>query len=159
MQLVQRIAQTRNEQSQAEAALAGFEREAERLLSESDIARQELETLGMQRGQVKMSFESVTERLKRLEAEIAEIRLQIEASRNEESQSKRRGDQLRGEVATLIGRRTSLEGLIRGHSYSTDTVRNLFKNRSVPGKHRWNGRGGDACRLPRSRWQVRERRR
>ena len=49
--------------------MAGLDREAERLLSESDIARQELETLGLQRGQVKLSFESVTERLKRLEAE------------------------------------------------------------------------------------------
>jgi chromosome segregation protein len=127
MQLVQRTAQTRNEEAQAAAALASLEREAERLLSESDIARQELETLGLQRGQVKMSFESVTERLKRLETEIAELRLQIEASRSEEVQSKRRGDQLRGEVATLTGRRNSLESLIREHSYSTDTVRNIFK--------------------------------
>jgi chromosome segregation protein len=127
MQLMQRIGQTRNEEAQAAAALASLEREAERLLSESDIARQELETLGLQRGQVALSFESVTERLKRLEAEIAELRLQIEASRAEESQSKRRGDQLRGEVATLNGRRNSLEGLIKEHSYSTDTVRNIFK--------------------------------
>ena len=127
MQLVQRIAQTRNEQSQAEAALAGLDREAERLLSESNIAKQELETLGLQRGQVKMSFESVTERLKRLETEIAALRLEIEGCRAEESQSKRRGDQLRGEVATLTGRQASLEALIREHSYSTDTVRNLFK--------------------------------
>ena len=127
MQLVQRIGQTRNEEAQAAAALAGLEREADRLLSESDIARQELETLGLQRGQVRMSFESVTARLKRLEVELAELRLQVEASRSEESQSKRRGDQLRGEVATLAGRRGSLEGLIREHSYSTDTVRNIFK--------------------------------
>jgi chromosome segregation protein len=127
MQLMQRIGQTRNEEAQAAASLAGLEREAERLVSESDIARQELETLGLQRGQVALSFESVTERLKRLEAEIAELRLQIEASRSEESQSKRRGDQLRGEVATLNGRRSSLEGLIKEHSYSTDTVRNIFK--------------------------------
>ena len=127
MQLVQRIAQTRNEQAQAEAALAGLDREAERLLSESEIAKQELETLGLQRGQVKMSFESVTERLKRLEAEIADLRSEVEACRSEEAQSKRRGDQLRGEVATLNGRRSSLEALIREHSYSTDTVRNLFK--------------------------------
>jgi chromosome segregation protein len=83
MQLMQRIGQTRNEETQAAAALAGLEREAERLLSESDIAKQELETLGLQRGQVALSFESVTERLKRLEAEIAELRLQIEASRAE----------------------------------------------------------------------------
>jgi chromosome segregation protein len=127
MQLMQRIGQTRNEEAQAAAALAGLEREAERLVSESDIARQELETLGLQRGQVALSFESVTERLKRLEAEIAELRLQIEAARAEESQSKRRGDQLRGEVATLNGRRNSLEALIKEHSYSTDTVRNIFK--------------------------------
>ncbi len=127
MQLMQRIGQTRNEEAQAAAALAGLEREAERLVSESDIARQELETLGLQRGQVALSFESVTERLKRLEAEIAELRLQIEARRAEESQTKRRGDQLRGEVATLNGRRNSLEALISEHSYSTDTVRNIFK--------------------------------
>jgi chromosome segregation protein len=127
MQLMQRIGQTRNEEAQAAASLAGLEREAERLVSESDIARQELETLGLQRGQVALSFESVTERLKRLEAEIGELRIQIEGARAEESQSKRRGDQLRGEVATLNGRRNSLEGLIKEHSYSTDTVRNIFK--------------------------------
>ena len=127
MQLVQRIGQTRNEEAQAAAALAGLEREAERMLSESDIARQELETLGLQRGQVKLSFESVTERLKRLEAEIAESRREVETKREEETTSKRRGDQLRGEVASLNGRRGSLEALIREHSYSTDTVRNIFK--------------------------------
>jgi chromosome segregation protein len=127
MQLIQRSGQTRNEEAQAAAALAGLEREAERLVSESGIAKQELETLGLQRGQVALSFESVTERLKRLEAEIAELRQQIEDGRSEESQSKRRGDQLRGEVATLNGRRNSLEALIKEHSYSTDTVRNIFK--------------------------------
>ena len=127
MQLMQRIGQTRNEEAQAAAALAGLEREAERLVSESDIAKQELETLGLQRGQVALSFESVTERLKRLEAEIAELRLQIEASRAEESQSKRRGDQLRGEVATPQWASQLLEALIKEHSYSTDTVRNIFK--------------------------------
>lgn len=128
LQLVQRASQTRNEIAQAEAALAGLEQEAERLSRESGVARQELETLGLQRGQVKLSFESVTERLKRLETEISEMRLQIETRRKEENESKRRGDQLRGEVATLNGRRNSLEGLIRDHSYSTDTVRNIFKS-------------------------------
>ena len=127
MQLVQRISQTRNEQAQAEAALAGLDREAERLQSESKIARQELESLGLQRGQMKMSFESVTERLKRLETEVEELRLSIASCRQEEFQAKRQGDQLRGEVATLAGRHSSLEALIREHSYSTDTVRSLFK--------------------------------
>jgi chromosome segregation protein len=128
LQLVQRASQTRNEEAQAAAALAGLEQEAQRLERESEVARQELETLGMQRGQVKLSFESVTERLKRLETEIAEMRIQIDTRRKEENDSKRRGDQLRGELATLNGRRNSLEGLIRDHSYSTETVRNIFKS-------------------------------
>ena len=34
---------------------------------------------------------------------------------------------MRGEAAALNGRRGSLEGLIRDHSYSTETVKNLFK--------------------------------
>jgi chromosome segregation protein len=127
MQLIQRAGQTRNEEAQAAAALAGLEREAERLASESGIARQELATLGLQRGQVALSFESVTERMKRLEAEIAQLRLRIGTQRNEEAESKKRGDRLRGEVATLSGRGISLEALIRDHSYSTETVRNIFK--------------------------------
>jgi len=127
MQLIQRAAQVRNEEAQAEAALAGLDRESERLLAESTTAREELSTLGMQRGQVKLSFESVTDRLKRLEIEISQLRLGIEAGRTAESESKRKGDRLRGEVATLNGRRSSLEGLIRDHSYSTDTVKNIFR--------------------------------
>ncbi len=127
MQLIQRAGQTRNEEAQAAAALAGLEQEAERLARESETARQELEALGLQRGQITLSFESVTERLRRLESEIAELRLQLGARRNDEAESKKRGDRLRGEVATLTGRSASLEALIRDHSYSTETVRNIFK--------------------------------
>jgi chromosome segregation protein len=137
MQLMQRVAQVRNEEGQASAALAGLERESERLIAESATAREELATLGLQRGQVKMSFESVTERLKRLEMEISELRLTIEQGRAEESNSKRHGDKLRGEVAGLNGRRNSLEGLIRDHSYSTETVKNIFRataKKTAPGQ-------------------------
>ncbi len=137
MNLMQRVAQVRNEEGQAVAALAGLERESERLIAESATAREELSALGMQRGQVKMSFESVTERLKRLELEISELRLGIEEARTEESNSKRHGDKLRSDAASLNGRRSSLEGLIRDHSYSTDTVKNIFRataKKTVPGQ-------------------------
>ena len=127
MHIMQRAAQASNEEAQAGAALSGLERENERLASESEIARTELDALGLQRTQIKMSFEGVTERLQRLEAEINELRQSMETRRAEETQSKRRGDELRGELATLLGRRGSLEALIREHSYSTDTVRNIFK--------------------------------
>ncbi|WP_263385318.1 chromosome segregation protein SMC [Granulicella arctica] len=127
MQLMERAAQSRNEETQAAAALAGLTAEADRLTRESSTARQELDTLGMQRGQVALSFEDVTARLKALEADLNQLREQVNVTRSEEAQSKRRGDQLRGERATLVGRRNSLESLIREHSYSTDTVRNIFR--------------------------------
>jgi chromosome segregation protein len=130
MQIMQRVAQVRNEEAQATAALDGLERECERLLAESATAREELQALGLQRGQARHSFETVTERLNRLELEISELRLGIEARRGEESESKRKGDKLRGEIASMSGRRTSLEGLIRDHSYSTDTVKNLLRTSS-----------------------------
>jgi chromosome segregation protein len=127
MEMMQRAGRIRNEEAQAEAALAGLEQESQRLIAESATAREELATLGMQRGQVKLSYESVSERVKRLEIEISELRLSIEGMRTEESETKRRGDKLRGEVASVNGRRSSLEGLIRDHSYSTDTVKNIFR--------------------------------
>ena len=127
LQVMQRAGQSRNEQAQAEAALAAMESESERLVSESNVARRDLEDLGVQRGQVAMSFGNVTERLKALEDEIAELRTKIDGARRQEADTKRRGDQLRGERATLEGRRSSLDALIREHSYSTDTVRNIFK--------------------------------
>jgi len=131
MQLMQRAASSRNEQAQAEAALGSLEMESERLVRESDAARRELDELGIQRGQVQIAFGDVTERLKSLESEIREMQQKIAATREQEAATRREGDRLRGERATLEGRRNSLEALIREHSYSTDTVRNIFKaNRS-----------------------------
>jgi chromosome segregation protein len=135
-QLLQRAGQSRNEHAQAEAALAGLESESERLATESNGSRRDLEELGVQRGQVAMSFGNVTERLKALEEEIAGLRGRIQAARQQEAETKRRGDQLRAERATLEGRRSSLDALIREHSYSTDTVRNIFKANTK------NGGGG-----------------
>ena len=127
MQLVQRIGQVHREEAQATESLAGLDRDAQRLQTESETARYELESLGKQRGQVSLAFETVTDRLKRLEAEIAQLRLDLEAHRREEMETRRRGDHLRAEAATLLGRKNSLESLIRDHRYSTETVRKIFK--------------------------------
>ncbi len=134
LQLVQRISQTRNEETEAAAALAGLDREAERLQGESVHARQELGTLGLERGRVRTSHEDVQERLKRLESETAAHRAQLDRTRQEEAASKRQGDQLRGEQATLHGRKHALESLMREHSYSTDTVRNIFRAHAARAK-------------------------
>ncbi len=131
MQLMHRISQVHREEAQAVESLAGLDREAQRLLTESEQARRELEALGHQRGQVSLSFESVTDRLKRLETEIAQLRFDLDTKRREEMETRRRGDHLRAEAATLTGRRNSLESLIRDHSYSSETVRKLFKANGV----------------------------
>jgi len=139
LQAMQRAANAQQEIAQAEAALAGLDRERERLETESTAARADLESLGSQRGQAQLTFESVTERLERLVAEIAELRRAVEEQRQEETQSRRRGDELRAEMATLLGRRSSLEALIREHSYSTETVRDIFRANAVRAQHSAGG--------------------
>ena len=133
MQLLTQAGQTRNQTAQAEESLAALEREAGRLASEMAGARRDLEALGAERGQVSLTFETVTDTLKRLEQEIASLRATTNEKRTAEHEAKRRGDQLRAERATLTGRRNSLDALLREHSYSTDTVRKLFHANSLAG--------------------------
>jgi chromosome segregation protein len=128
MQAMQRAASANNQIAQAEASLAALEQESNRLEAEATTARGELETVGVQRGQARMSFESVTDRLKRLESEILDLRQTLDRRRGEETQSRRRGDELRAQAASLNGKKSSLESLIREHSYSPDTVRDIFKS-------------------------------
>jgi chromosome segregation protein len=133
VQVLQQAGVARNQMAQAEESLSSLEREAERLASEMSSARHDLEALGAERGQASMQFESATETLQRLESEISALRAEIASKREEEADAKRSGDQLRAEVATLTGRRNSLDALIREHSYSTDTVRKLFRQNSLEG--------------------------
>jgi chromosome segregation protein len=133
MQLLQQVGQSRNQMTQAEESLAALDRDAQRLASEMDSVKRDLESLGAERGQVSLKFESVTETLKRLESEIEALRAESAAKRTAEIEAKKRGDQLRAEHATLIGQRNSLDALIREHSYSTDTVRKLFRSNSFGG--------------------------
>ena len=127
MQLSSQASNARSQTAQAEESLASLDREASRLATEMAAAKRDMEALGAERGQASLSFESVTESLQRLEREIAGLRADIDAKRKEESEAKRRGDQLRAERATITGRRNSLDALLREHSYSTDTVRKLFR--------------------------------
>ncbi len=127
MHLLSLAGNARNATAQAEESLAALEREAERLAVEIDQAKKELENHGVESGQAKMRFESAAETLKRLEAEIAALRDNLQTQRSEESTLRVRANQLRSEHASAAGRHSSLEALIRDHSYSTDTVRRLLK--------------------------------
>jgi chromosome segregation protein len=133
MQLISQLGQIRNQTAQGDESLSSLERDSERLANEISAAKRDLEALGAERGQLSMNFESVTEALKRLEAEILALRNDLTAKRAAESDARRRSDQLRAEHATLSGRHNSLSALIREHSYSTDTVRKLFRSNSLGG--------------------------
>jgi chromosome segregation protein len=133
MQLLSQAGQARNQTAQAEEALASLERDADRLAAEASTARRDLDALGVERGQVSLQFESASDLLKRLEVEIGELRASVTVKRTKEMETRRRGDQLRSEKASLTGRRNSLDALLREHSYSTDTVRKLFRANSLGG--------------------------
>jgi chromosome segregation protein len=127
MHLLTLAGNARNSTAQAEESLAALEREAERLNAEMNQARNEQESLGAQSGQARLRFEAAAETLKRLEGEIAELREMLQARRADEGAVRTRANQLRSEHATAVGRRDSLESLIRDHSYSTETVRKLLR--------------------------------
>ena len=127
MHLLTLAGNARNHTAQAEESLAALEREAERLRSEIGQAGNELENLGVVRGQSKLRFETAVDDLKRLESEIVSIRENLQTRRAEENAQRARANQLRGEQATAAGRRTSLEAMIRNHGYSTETVRRLLQ--------------------------------
>ncbi len=127
MQLLTQAGNARNATAQAEESLAALEREAERLDAEMRQSQTELENLGVQKGQARLSFESATEALHRLESEIAALSESLQARRAEENTLRARANTLRSEHASLGGRRNSIESLIRNHSYSSNSVRQLLK--------------------------------
>jgi chromosome segregation protein len=127
MHLLTLAGNARNHTAQAEESLAALEREAERLEAEMRQAGIELEDLGVQKGQSTLRFETAVDALKRLEAEIASTRESLQERRIQENSQRAYANQLRGEQAAAVGRRSSLEALIRNHGYSTDTVRQLLK--------------------------------
>ncbi len=135
MHLLTLAGNARNSTAQGEESLAALEREAERLSAEMRQSETELENLGVQKGQALLGFESATETLKRLEGEIAALRESLQVRRADENALRARANQLRSEHASLGGRRNSLEALIRNHSYSTNSVRQLLKPGALgPGK-------------------------
>jgi chromosome segregation protein len=127
MHLLTQAGNARNQTAQAEESLAALEREAQRLEAEMGQARNERENLGVESGQAQLKFESAAETLRRLQSEIDTLRETLQTTRTEENAQRARANQLRSEQAKAIGRRDSLQALIRNHSYSTDTVRKLLK--------------------------------
>ena len=123
----------RNQLTQSEERLAGIGREEQRLQSEIATGSSQSETFGGQRGQIAIEFETVSQRISGLTAEIAALRETVEAKRSAESETKKHLDSIRSEYATALGKRGSLEAVIAEHGYSTESVRRLFQSGAMNG--------------------------
>jgi len=133
MELVASAANLRNQLTQAEERLATVDRDSARIENEIATARSQVEAFGGQRGQLALEFETVSQRLAGLSEEITQLRQALESKRTQESESKRRLDGLRGEYATALGKKGSLEAVIAEHGYSTESVRRLFQSGGMQG--------------------------
>ncbi len=135
-QLLQQLGQARREQAQAEEALLALTRDASRVEGELDVVRRELAALDVQREEAAQRLAAAAEALKQVEAELDAMRGAVAQRRAAEAEMRRHGDRLRSERAHLQGRRNSLEALLREHSYSTDTVKKLFRAPTLSGDWR-----------------------
>src|SRR5262249_27020871 len=96
-------------------------------------ANQQLDSFGGQRGQLGLEFETASQRVAALSTQIVDARAQLEGKRNAESEAKRHLDSLRGQYASLMGKKGSLEAVIAEHGYATESVRNLFPSGALQG--------------------------
>jgi chromosome segregation protein len=133
MDAMNAAAGVRNRITQAEERIAALQRETERLQGEIDNANQQVETFGGQRGQVSFEFESANTRVASVISQITNTRQQLDEKRRFEIDAKKHLDSMRGEFATLNGKRVSLEAVINEHGYSTESVRRLFQSGQFQG--------------------------
>jgi chromosome segregation protein len=123
---VSAASEVRNRITQAEERIAALDREAQRLRDETAAAKLQLETFGGQQGQLGLEFESASQRVLALTAQIEDAREKLDQQRAAETASKRHLDSLRAEYASAMGKRSSLEAVITEHGYTTESVRKLF---------------------------------
>ncbi|HKD90362.1 MAG TPA: chromosome segregation protein SMC [Terriglobales bacterium] len=133
MRAVASASEVRNQITQAQEQAAALGRESKRLEQEMAAAQQEIEAFGGRRGQISLEFESASQRVNALLDQIAWTRQYLQERRIEETNAKRRLDQLRAEYASALGKRASLEAVIAEHGYSTDSVRRLFRSGALQG--------------------------
>jgi chromosome segregation protein len=133
LESVASLSSLRNQLTQAEERMAAADREAQRLQAEMAAARAQAETFGGERGQLAIEFESASQRISSLAAEIAQTRELLELKRRQESEGKNHLDGLRAEYASALGKKGSLEAVIAEHGYSTESVRRLFQSGSLQG--------------------------
>ncbi|HEY1463027.1 MAG TPA: chromosome segregation protein SMC [Terriglobales bacterium] len=133
LEVVSATSTLKNQLTQSQERLSTVEREGHRLYAEMMTANNQVETFGGQRGQLALTFETVSQRVSTLSEEISQTRQVLESKRHEENGAKIRLDGLRAEFASALGKKGSLEAVIAEHGYSTESVRRLFQSGGLQG--------------------------
>ena len=116
----------RNQIAQADAYLAGIERERTRVQTDSETALSEMERLS---GVKQQLSERITRRQAELQTVVAARRTTEEglaASRRTAAELRQQLDQLRAEASRLRAKRESVENILSHHSYTTESTRKLL---------------------------------
>jgi chromosome segregation protein len=127
MQLLMQSGDARNSTIQAEESLMMLEREAERLRSEIERTQNELSNLRAEQERAKQKYESTIQALTRINSDVEAVGENLRTLRAEEAAACAHANKLRAEQAAALGRRASLESLIRDHGYATETVQRLMR--------------------------------
>jgi len=133
LEVMSAVTRVRSEISQAEDHLSSLATQRERIFAETEATTVEAVSLGGRRGQVTMEFESITDSVNALSNRIAEVRAALEEKRAFELECKRHVDGLRAELATAMGKKASIEALLKDHGYSTESVKRLLKANALEG--------------------------
>ncbi|MBV9573000.1 MAG: AAA family ATPase, partial [Acidobacteriales bacterium] len=122
------VSDLRNQLTQTTERMAAATRESERLMQQIAAIDSQMAAFGGRRGQLALEFETASQHMAGLTAEITKARDAIADRRREEADVKNHLDGLRTEFATILGKKASLEAVIAEHGYSTESVRRLFQS-------------------------------
>ncbi|HSW49421.1 MAG TPA: chromosome segregation protein SMC, partial [Bryobacteraceae bacterium] len=116
----------KNQLAQVSEYLAGIEREKTKIRKEEQTALADLEWLAASRddfsrrmAERQLELESVVERRRRAEADLAD-------RRGKAAEARQRLDALRSEYSTVKARRDSLDEILSHRAYTTEAVKRLF---------------------------------
>ncbi len=132
--LLGQISSFGNQVVQAETVIANLERQLARLDQEKQTADQELDALGVRRGQLDLEFQGQREELEQVVQEIGKLERRVSELRQNEAVSRKQLDAARAELSEIVGRRRSIEQIVAHHGYSTEAVKKLFASGAAKDK-------------------------
>ena len=116
----------RNQLAQVDEYLAAIERDKARSEKESEAANADLERLETVRGQLSERMKTRQEELEEIGQQRKGVEEELSVQKTRLLESRRKLEEMRGDLSSRKARRDSLEEVISHRSYTTDSVKRLF---------------------------------